>query len=76
MSTPSDVYWLDSSDRHTYVRTSRLFYLDSADNIFEGWYFKVRGPRYFGPFPNQFEASRALDRMIGEYCANNDSSGR
>lgn len=76
MFITSEARSFDDSDRQTYVRTSRLFYLDATDNLFEGWYVKVRGPRYFGPFQSQYEASRALDRMISEYCSNNDSSGR
>ena len=63
-------------DRRNYVRTSRLFYMDAAENVFDGWYFKVRGPRYVGPFPSEHEASRELGRMISKYCAHNDSSGR
>jgi hypothetical protein len=76
MSAPSDTCRLYASERPTYLRTRRLFYLDATDNIFEGWYFKVRGPRYYGPFQSQHEASRALDRMVSTYCANDDTSGR
>nr|AQQ74514.1 hypothetical protein [uncultured bacterium] len=76
MSTPSAACWLYQSDRETYLRTHRLFYLDPSENPFEGWYFKVRGPRFYGPYQSRKDASRVLSRMIREYCEKNDSSGR
>jgi hypothetical protein len=76
MSAPSDAYLRDSPDQQAFLRTNRLFYLDAAENVFEGWYFKVRGPRCFGPFQSAREARKVLERMISEYRAKKDSSGR
>lgn len=66
--------------RHTagqsYLRTNRLFYLDPAEGQAEGWYFKVRGPRLYGPYPNRGDAASALERMLNEYVAGNMTGGR
>lgn len=78
MATPTEAVRLfnDDSLSHSYVRTSRLFYVDPAEHVLEGWYFKVRGSRYHGPYPSRREASTALNRMLDEYRATNESGGR
>lgn len=75
MAIPSDVASYDASGQ-SYLRTNRLFYVDPTEHLFEGWYFKVRGPRYHGPYQNRRDASAALERMISEYRANKETGGR
>lgn len=59
------------------LRSKRLFYVDpTAEAIEHGWYFKVRGPRCFGPFQSKEEAGQALELIVNRYLALNDSSGR
>lgn len=67
-----------SATRQTWLRTKRFFYLDPTEQPGDshGWYFKVRGPRCFGPYPSRQEADRVLNRMISDYIAANDTSGR
>ncbi len=60
----------------TWLRTERLFYLDPSENSVDGWFFKVRGPRYYGPFLSRREADKVLKRVITDYQASNDTSGR
>ncbi len=60
----------------TWVRSERVFYLDPSENSVDGWFFKVRGPRYFGPYTSRGEADRALRRIISDYQASNETSGR
>lgn len=62
--------------RGTWLRSERLFYLDPSENSVDGWFFKVRGPRYYGPFQSRREADQALQRVVTEYRASNDTSGR
>ncbi|MBK8162266.1 MAG: hypothetical protein IPK65_03685 [Gammaproteobacteria bacterium] len=60
-----------------HLRSSRLFYVDPmAEDPAFGWYFKVRGPRCFGPFQSKEEAGQALDLIVNRYLELNDSSGR
>lgn len=74
-STPEAVR-LYEGRRYSYLRSSRLFYVDPTDHAVEGWYFKVRGPRYYGPYPSRCEAAAALDRMLCEFQAKNETGGR
>ncbi len=60
----------------SYVRTNRLFYLDPAEHASEGWYFKVRGPRYYGPYISRNDAHAVLDRVVSEYLASKETGGR
>lgn len=60
----------------TWLRSNRLFYLDPTEHHHEGWYFKVRGPRLYGPYLSRDDASAALDRMLNEYLAGNITGGR
>lgn len=75
MTISSAVTLYDVSERN-YVRTSRLFYVDPAEHGSEGWYFKVRGPRYYGPYLSRNDANAVLERMVGGYLASNETSGR
>lgn len=76
MAIPSEAVRLYEGTRHSYVRSSRLFYVDPTDHAVEGWYFKVRGPRYYGPYPTRRDAAAALDRMICEFRSKNETGGR
>jgi hypothetical protein len=67
---------LNDVSGQSYVRSSRLFYLDPAEHASEGWYFKVRGPRYYGPYLSRNDASAVLERMVNEYLASNETGGR
>jgi hypothetical protein len=67
---------LDNTAGQSYLRTTRLFYLDPAEGQAEGWYFKVRGPRLYGPYASREDATAALERMINEYVATNVTGGR
>jgi len=59
------------------LRSKRLFYVDpAAETMAHGWYFKVRGPRCFGPFESREEAGQALDQVVNRYRELNDTSGR
>lgn len=60
-----------------HLRSTRLFYVDPmAATVEHGWYFKVRGPRCFGPFESRAEADQALVVILARYRQLNDSSGR
>lgn len=70
---------LDLSNKYPPVllRSKRLFYIDPmAEAIEHGWYFKVRGPRCFGPFESKEAAGQMLDLIVSRYRELNDSSGR
>jgi hypothetical protein len=70
---------LDLSNKYPPVllRSKRLFYVDlTAEAMAHGWYFKVRGPRCFGPFQSREEAGQALDLVVNRYRELNDTSGR
>jgi hypothetical protein len=59
------------------LRSKRLFYVDPAAEAMEhGWYFKVRGPRCFGPFQSREAADQALEQVVNRYRELNDASGR
>lgn len=58
------------------TRTTRMFYLDPAEDNRPGWYLQVRGGRIFGPFGDRTEAQRVLDRLINRYVSANDTGGR
>ena len=75
MAIPSDAFSSDVPEQ-SYLRTSRLFYVDPAEHLNEGWYFKVRGPRYYGPYPSRGDASAVLERMVSSYLASNETGGR
>ncbi|MDR2876426.1 MAG: hypothetical protein LBV36_00050 [Chromatiales bacterium] len=59
-----------------FLRTNRLFYLDPSEHRHEGWYFKVRGPRLYGPYLSRDDANAVLDRMLCEYLASNTTARR
>lgn len=62
---------------HTPVtRTTRMFYVDPAEDRRAGWYLRVRGGRVFGPFVDRAETQRILARLIKTYLASNDTGGR
>lgn len=75
MSTVTQVSPIRAA-RQIWVRSERMFYLDPSENSVDGWFFKVRGPRYFGPYTSRGEADRALQRVISDYQASNETSGR
>ncbi len=62
--------------QQTWLRSERMFYLDPSENSVDGWFFKVRGPRFFGPYASRGEADRVLRRIVNDYQAANDTSGR
>lgn len=64
------------AETQTYLRSNRLFYLDPSEHRHEGWYFKVRGPRLYGPYLSRGDASAALGRMLDEYVASNITGRR
>jgi hypothetical protein len=66
----------DISDYGIWVRSERMFYLDPGENPVDGWYFKVRGPRFFGPFPSRREANLTLRRIVNDYLDRNETGGR
>lgn len=70
---------LDLSNKYPPVqlRSKRMFYVDpAAEAMSYGWYFKVRGPRCFGPFQSREEAGQALELVVSRYRELNDTSGR
>jgi hypothetical protein len=67
---------LENYTGQSYLRTNRLFYLDPAEGQAEGWYFKVRGPRLYGPYPSRDDAAAVLERMVSEYLASNVTGDR
>lgn len=67
---------LSGTAGQSYLRTNRLFYLDPAEGQVAGWYFKVRGPRLYGPYPNRRDASAELERMLSDYRLRNENGGR
>lgn len=75
MSILADEYW-PSASRQFWLRTQRLYYVDPSENPSHGWYFKVRGPRCFGPFQSRREADKVLKRIVSSYMANNITDGR
>jgi hypothetical protein len=75
MSTVTERSWA-YPDRQTWIRSARLYYLDPSENSVAGWFFKVRGPRHYGPFRSRREADQALQRVISEYRTSNDTGRR
>ncbi len=64
------------NQQETWLRSERLFYLDPGENAVDGWFFKVRGPRYYGPFQSRHEADNALRRIVSDYLSTNETGGR
>jgi hypothetical protein len=62
--------------RQAWLRSERLFYLDPTEHSVDGWYFMVRGPRFYGPFQSRHEADKVLQRVVNGYLAANCTSGR